>query len=76
VESDRRSSFDLGGKSREYEHGCCHEGRNCDGWERFDHLIPNSKGQLPRRSIRSGLGSVISPRALNKGALLRPLRRA
>ena len=31
VESDRRSSFDLGGKSREYEHGCCHEGRNCDG---------------------------------------------
>jgi hypothetical protein len=54
LEGDRRSSFDLGGKSREYEHGRCNEGRNCDGRERFDQLISNSKDDYTEgQSFRS-----------------------
>jgi hypothetical protein len=74
LESDRHSSFHLWGKSREYEHGRSHEGRNGDGRERFDHLIPDFKGRLHRRVNRSGPGSVTSTCALNNGALLGPLR--
>jgi hypothetical protein len=56
---DRPSSFDLRGESREYEHGRRNEGRNCDGREQFDHLVPNSRDDCC---------------ALNNGALLAPLR--
>jgi hypothetical protein len=40
-EDGRLLSFDLWGKSGQYEQGGCNEGGNCDGRERFDHLIPN-----------------------------------
>src|ERR1700722_14832364 len=48
LEGDRPLSLDWRSKSWKYEQRDCNEGRNCEGCERFDHLIPNSKGQSHR----------------------------
>src|ERR1700676_2712201 len=68
LESDRHSSFHLWGKSREYEHGRSHEGRNGDGRERFDHLIPDSKDDCTEASIVPVL-VLLLPLALSTTAL-------
>src|ERR1700730_10468346 len=68
LEGDRHSSFHLWGKSREYEHGRSHEGRNGDGRERFDHLIPDSKDDCTEGSIVPVL-VLLLPLALSTTAL-------